>query len=65
MSAKNQYVGPLVLDRELYHQLDRQARTSERDPLQHARWLIRCALTYGAPARTEPRPAQRQGDARI
>ena len=38
------YIGPLSLPTDLYQRLDQQARASERDTLQQARWLLRQAL---------------------
>jgi hypothetical protein len=46
---------PIVLPKPLYKELERRAYAEERDPLQHARWLLRQALTdeqkhHAAPA---------------
>ena len=46
---------PIVLPKPLYKELERRAYAQERDPLQHARWLLRQALT--AEQKTEPAPA--------
>lgn len=36
---------PIVLDGPEYRQLERLAKSEERDPLQQARWIIRHALS--------------------
>jgi hypothetical protein len=41
---------PVVLAPKLYAELERQARSQERDPLQQARFLIKQALQAGAPS---------------
>ena len=35
---------PIVLPKPLYKELERRAYAEERDPLQHARWLLKRAL---------------------
>ena len=35
---------PIVLPKPLYKELERRAYAQERDPLQHARWLLKQAL---------------------
>ncbi len=35
---------PIVLPKPLYKELERRAYANERDPLQHARWLLKQAL---------------------
>jgi len=41
---------PLVLPPDLYAELERRARSQERDPIQQARHLIRVALQHETPA---------------
>ncbi len=36
---------PIVLPKPLYKELERRAYVHERDPLQHARWLLKQALS--------------------
>ncbi len=36
---------PIVLPKPLYKELERRAYAQERDPLQHARWLLKQALS--------------------
>lgn len=36
---------PIVLPPSTYRQLEREARAEERDPLQHARWILKRALS--------------------
>ncbi len=36
---------PIVLPKPLYKELERRAYAEERDPLQHARWLLKQALS--------------------
>ncbi len=51
---------PVILPPRSYAELERQARASERDPIQQARWLLRQALedrSDGAlPATEHPTP---------
>ncbi len=35
---------PIVLPPKTYKRLEREAYAQERDPLQHARWLLKQAL---------------------
>jgi len=43
---------PIVLPKPLYKELERRAYAQERDPLQHARWLLKQALGEPADNRT-------------
>jgi hypothetical protein len=43
-----QKVLPIVLPPDRYAKLERMARSSERDPVQQARWLLKQALDAGA-----------------
>ena len=36
---------PIVLPSSTYARLEREARASERDPIQQARWILKQALT--------------------
>ena len=42
---------PIILPRDAYAQLEREARAQERDPLQQARWILKQALEAGESAR--------------
>ena len=42
--ARTKYLGPMYLDADVYARLAQQGRAHERDPLQHARWLLKQAL---------------------
>ena len=35
---------PIILPPKTYRRLEREAQAEERDPLQHARWLLKQAL---------------------
>ncbi len=39
---------PIVLPKPLYKELERRAYAEDRDPLQHARWLLKQALSEDA-----------------
>ena len=52
---RTRYV-PLYLPGDVYARLEQQALAAERDPMQHARWLIRQAVDPGdRPAAIVPR----------
>jgi hypothetical protein len=53
--VRRKYLGPIYLPTDLYERLERLAAAHERDPLQHARWLLRHAIT--APESGTGRPA--------
>jgi len=38
---------PIILPKPLYKELERRAYAQERDPLQHARWLLKQVLSEG------------------
>lgn len=52
MAVKNKFVGPLYLGADEYRRLEAAGLSQERDPLQHARWLIKQALQH--PTTTGP-----------
>lgn len=52
---KTKFVGPLYLASDEYARLEQAGRTQERDPLQHARWLIKQGLPGGKAAETDDR----------
>lgn len=45
---------PIILPKPLYKELERRAYAQERDPLQHARWLLKQALTDEQKHQTAP-----------
>ena len=54
---------PVYLPRDEYIELERIAKAEERDPFQHARWILRRAITQAA---HEPSTVtKRAGDDRI
>ena len=52
---------PIYLPGDVYARLERAALAAERDPLQHARWLIKRAVQGDAPQADPPRPSVEAG----
>jgi hypothetical protein len=67
MAARTKLV-PLHLPGDVYARLQREALKAERDPIQHARWLLKRSLeqecTDRPPAAPAGHPALETGDAR-
>lgn len=52
--ARTKYLGPMYLDADVYARLEQEGRSQERDPLQHARWLLRQALQDPSASKSGP-----------
>lgn len=50
---------PIVLDRDDFRRLDELARDQERDPVQQARYMLRCALRDSSESKNQYHEAVR------